>query len=84
MERPALLHGQPCVRIARAGQWLIAIDWRDQVLRCATDSPAGSPAIAAERVTYLADARPFEFVQSLMRGDRYKVVLDLTTAPAER
>jgi len=38
----------------------------------------GSPAFAAERLTSLADGRPLEFVQSIMRGDRYRIVLDLT------
>jgi len=37
----------------------------------------GSPAFAAERVTHLADGRPFEFVRSIMRGDRYSIVLEL-------
>ena len=37
----------------------------------------GSPAMAAHRVAYLADGRPLEYVESMMRGDRYKVVLDL-------
>jgi len=41
-------------------------------------APAGSPALAAERLTSLGDGRPLEFVQSIMRGDRYKIVLDLT------
>ena len=40
--------------------------------------PAGSPALAAERLTRLVDGRPLEYVQSIMRGDRYKIVLDLT------
>ena len=39
---------------------------------------AGSPGLAAERVTYLADGRPFELVHSVMRGDRYKIILELT------
>jgi len=39
--------------------------------------PAGSPALAAERLTSLADGRPLEYVQSIMRGDRYRIVLDL-------
>jgi GntR family transcriptional regulator len=39
--------------------------------------PAGSPALAAERLTRLNDGRPLEYVQSIMRGDRYKIVLDL-------
>lgn len=38
---------------------------------------AGSPGLAAERITLLAPGQPLEFVQSTMRGDRYKVVLDL-------
>lgn len=37
----------------------------------------GSPALMAERLTALADGRPLEFVHSIMRGDRYKIVLDL-------
>jgi GntR family transcriptional regulator len=43
--------------------------------------PAGSPALAAERTTYLAQGVPFEYAQSIMRGDRYKVVLDLAQQP---
>lgn len=41
---------------------------------------AGSPALSAERLTTLADGRPLEYVHSIMRGDRYKIVLDLTPA----
>jgi len=37
----------------------------------------GSPALAAERVTFLSSNRPFELVYSVMRGDRYKIILDL-------
>ena len=44
--------------------------------------PARSPAMTAERVTCLADGRPFEYVQSIMRGDRYNVVIDLTRYPS--
>jgi GntR family transcriptional regulator len=39
--------------------------------------PAGSPALATERIVFLADGRPLEYVQSIMRGDRYKLTLDL-------
>jgi GntR family transcriptional regulator len=42
--------------------------------------PLGTPALSAERLTTLADGRPLEYVHSIMRGDRYKVVLDLTRA----
>ncbi len=45
---------------------------------------ARSPAMTAERVTFLADGRPLEFVQSLMRGDRYSVAIDLTRDPSRQ
>jgi GntR family transcriptional regulator len=38
---------------------------------------AGSPVFAVERVTQLPNERPFEFVQSVVRGDRYSIVLEL-------
>jgi GntR family transcriptional regulator len=41
-------------------------------------APVGSAALAAERLTSLPDGRPLELVHSIMRGDRYKIVLDLT------
>ena len=43
--------------------------------------PVRSPAMTAERITLLAEGQPFEYVQSVMRGDRYKVVIDLTRYP---
>ena len=39
--------------------------------------PAGSPVFNVERVTLLTNEKPFEFVQSVVRGDRYSIVLDL-------
>jgi GntR family transcriptional regulator len=39
--------------------------------------PAGSPVFTVERVTLLPNERPFEFVRSVVRGDRYSIVLDL-------
>ena len=39
--------------------------------------PAGAPVFTVERVTLLANEKPFEFVQSVVRGDRYSIVLDL-------
>ena len=42
--------------------------------------PTGSPALAAERLTSMGDGRPLEYVQSVMRGDKYKIVLDLARA----
>jgi GntR family transcriptional regulator len=38
---------------------------------------AGAPALSAERLARLADRRPLEYVVSVMRGDRYKIVLNL-------
>lgn len=43
----------------------------------------GSPGFAAERITYVADGRPIEYVKSVMRGDRYKIVLDLVRQPPQ-
>jgi GntR family transcriptional regulator len=45
---------------------------------------AGSPVFAVERVTMLPNERPFEFVQSTVRGDRYSIVLDLVKPEAAR
>jgi len=39
--------------------------------------PAGSPGLAGERVTFLPGDGPFELVYSVMRGDRYRIVMDL-------
>lgn len=38
---------------------------------------SGSPALLITRVTYASDNRPFEFVQSVYRGDRYVFHVDL-------
>lgn len=40
--------------------------------------PAGSPGLTAERLTTLPDGIPLEYVRSIMRGDRYRIVLDLS------
>lgn len=45
--------------------------------------PLGAPVFAVERVTHLPNERPFEFVQSVVRGDRYSIVLDLVKHGAE-
>jgi GntR family transcriptional regulator, N-acetylglucosamine utilization regulator len=44
---------------------------------------AGAPVFAVERVTMLPNEKPFEFVQSVMRGDRYNIVLDLVKDSGE-
>lgn len=40
--------------------------------------PVGSPALLIERVTFNAEDRPFEYVKSVYRGDRYRVTTRLT------
>jgi GntR family transcriptional regulator len=40
-----------------------------------------SSALAVQRVTYMSGGEPFEFVNSIMRGDRYRIVLDLVHNP---
>lgn len=44
-------------------------------------SVAGGPALAGQRLTLLPSGRPMELVFSLMRGDRYQVVLELSAPP---
>ena len=39
--------------------------------------PPGAPVFAAERVTMSRAGTPFELVRSVMRGDRYRIVLNL-------
>lgn len=56
----------------------VAIDADEARLLCVAP---GSPGLAAERTTFLADGQPLEHVQSTMRGDKYKIVLDLVRQP---
>jgi GntR family transcriptional regulator len=44
---------------------------------------AGAPIFQVERVTFLPNDKPFEFVQSIIRGDRYSIVLELVKHGAE-
>jgi len=44
----------------------------------------GSAVFSVERVTLLPNGKPFEFVRSIMRGDRYSIVLDLEKATGDR
>ena len=37
----------------------------------------GSPVFSVERITFLLSGKPFEFVQSIMRGDRYSINVEL-------
>jgi GntR family transcriptional regulator len=49
----------------------------DQAIRLGVEPH--SAALAATRVSYLADGRPLELVHSILRGDRYRIVLDLVS-----
>ena len=42
----------------------------------------GAAGLDVQRLSTLADGRPLERVQSIMRGDRYRAVLDLETPPS--
>jgi GntR family transcriptional regulator len=44
----------------------------------------GAPVFGVERVTLTPNERPFEFVQSTVRGDRYSIVLDLVKNAGEQ
>lgn len=44
----------------------------------------GDAVFSVERVTFLPNDKPFEFVQSTIRGDRYSIVLDLVKRGAEK
>jgi GntR family transcriptional regulator len=38
---------------------------------------AGDPAFLFERTSRIADGRVAEFVRSIYRGDRYRIVVDI-------
>ena len=44
----------------------------------------GAPVMGTELVARLADGRALEYVRSVMRADRYKIVLDLVRQPVQR
>jgi GntR family transcriptional regulator len=44
----------------------------------------GSPVMGADLVARLADGQALEYVRSVMRADRYKIVLDLVRQPMGR
>jgi GntR family transcriptional regulator len=46
--------------------------------------PVGAPVMGTELVARLADGRALEYVRSVMRADRYKIVLDLVRQPPGR
>ncbi|HVT93125.1 MAG TPA: GntR family transcriptional regulator [Bryobacteraceae bacterium] len=60
--------------MARETHFAVALGRSDATL---LGVKAGSPALAAERLAKLPDGQPIEYTCSLMRGDRYQIVLNL-------
>lgn len=52
--------------------------------RSVLDLEVGVPVLAMERTTFDGDGRPFEFVRSAYRGDRYRMALDLRAERTKR
>ena len=50
------------------------------IFGCCTYVPLHSPAFLFERTSCDAAGRTLEFVHSLYRGDRYRIVTELTTS----
>jgi GntR family transcriptional regulator len=68
--------GKSGVRIAEADQSYEAV-LVNEAENKHLGVPVGSPALLIERITYDADGRPFEYVKSVYRGDRYRVAARL-------
>ncbi len=47
------------------------------------NSEPGTAALKVQRITFDATGRPFEVVDSLMRGDRYEIVIDVASEAAK-
>ncbi|WP_236682812.1 GntR family transcriptional regulator [Thermus filiformis] len=63
------------LRPVRALQRLRAVAAREEARVLGVEP--GAPLLYLERVSYLADGRPVEFVRSLYRADRYELLLEL-------
>lgn len=46
--------------------------------------PLGAPAFLFERTTHIEGGRVIEFVRSVYRGDRYRIIVDIFPPPAHR
>jgi GntR family transcriptional regulator len=68
---------------ARAKETYVAATADDSVTKL-LGIRRGAAVFCVERVTFLPNDRPFEFVQSTIRGDRYSIVLDLVKHGAEK
>ncbi len=72
-----VLNGRYGLKPARAREehFAVALERNDGDL---LGLEAGSPALGAERLAFREDGTPIELTLSVMRGDRYKIVLNLT------
>lgn len=68
---------------ARARETYVAAT-ADRSVNKLLNIPIGAAVFRVERVTYLPNERPFEYVQSTIRGDRYSIVLDLVKGGSEK
>jgi GntR family transcriptional regulator len=66
---------------AHETHFAFAVDGSDAALLSVAP---GSPVMGADLVARLADGQPLEYVRSVMRADRYKIVLDLVRQPMGR
>ena len=62
--------------------------WSGRAIACLNAAllhlDVGAPVMGTELVARLADGSALEYVRSVMRADRYKIVLDLVRQPAQR
>jgi GntR family transcriptional regulator len=78
-----ILQGRYQLYPARARETYVAA-LADEATAALLQIPVGSAVFAVERVTFTLNEKPFEFVRSTVRGDRYAIVLDLVKNAGER
>lgn len=59
---------------AQETHWAVLLELAEAELLAV---PEGSPGLVAERIAFRGPDQPAEFVRSVMRGDRYKIILNL-------
>jgi len=72
----AILHDHYNITPERANQCIEA-GFIDKKTARLLDVKVGTQALIIERVTYLSSGKPFEYVKSIYRGDKYKFYVDL-------
>ncbi|MFL1377917.1 MULTISPECIES: GntR family transcriptional regulator [unclassified Nocardiopsis] len=77
------LHDRHGIEVAEAVQTIEPTVTNDAEARL-LEVPEFSPALLFERLTSDSQGRPVEYVHSLYRGDRYRIMSRLTLTPAAR